>query len=220
MCGYYRRFCPNFSSVAAPLTNLTSPKIPFKWDQQTNQAFTTFKTLLSSSPIIRAPDLTGPFHLQIDASGVGVGAVLLQADPSTDVLNPVAYFSAELKTHLMGYSSTEKERLALVLAIQRFQCYLQNHPHPVLVFSDHSPLKFIQNMKNRNQRVLRWALQLQPHHLKIQHIRGVDNILADSLSRAPSDDLLTPSSMEPITEVFDGGGVTPLLPRTKPPTQP
>lgn len=186
MCGFYRRFCPNFSSLAAPLTNLTSSKIPFKWTHDTEQAFNTLKTLLSSSPVLRAPDFSRPFHLQIDASGMGVGAVLLQEDLDSYILHPVAYHSAKLKPHQVHYSTIEKEGLALVMAVNRFQCYLQGHPHPVQVFSDHNPLVFIHNMKNKNQRMLRWALLLQPYNLQIRHIRGVDNILADTLSRAPT----------------------------------
>ena len=156
------------------------------WNDQADQAFTTLKLLLSSSPVICAPNFKRPFHLQIDASGVGVGAVLLQESEITNILHPIAYYSAKLKPHQTGYSTIEKEGLALVLAVERFRCYLQNHPHPILVFSDHNPLVFIQNMKNQNQRVLRWALLLQSYNLKIQHIRGVDNIIADSLSRAPA----------------------------------
>ena len=185
MAGFYRRFCRNFSTVAAPLTDLTSTSIPFKWTSACDQSYNRLKTLLASHPVVHAPDYRLPFHLQVDASGVGIGAVLLQPDTSTGVLHPVAYHSAKLKPHQRGYSTIEKEGLALVSAIQKFDCYLHLAPHTTRVFSDHNPLTFIQSMKNKNQRILRWALYLQPYHLAVQHIKGVDNIFADSLSRAP-----------------------------------
>ena len=185
MAGFYRRFCSNFSTVAAPLTDLTSTTVPFKWTPACEQSFSRLKTLLASHPVVHAPDFSQPFHLQVDASGVGVGAVLLQPDPSTGVLHPVAYHSAKLKQHQRAYSTIEKEALALVSAIQKFDCYLHLAPHTTMVFSDHNPLTFIHSMKDKNQRILRWALYLQPYHLSVQHIKGVDNVFADSLSRAP-----------------------------------
>ena len=185
MAGFYRRFCTNFSTVAAPLTNLTSTSVPFKWTPDCDQSFTRLKTLLSSPPVLRTPDFQQPFHLQVDASGVGIGAALLQPDPSTRVLHPVAYHSAKLKSHQIPYSSIEKESLALVSAVKKFECYLHLAPHTTIVFTDHNPLTFINSLKNKNQRILRWALFLQPYNLCIRHIKGVDNIIADSLSRAP-----------------------------------
>lgn len=118
MAGYYRRFCGNFSTVAAPLTDLTGPKVPFKWTSECETAFRHLKLFLSSNPVLRTPDFSQPFHLQIDASGVGVGGVLLQ--PSGDVLHPVAYFSCKLKGSQRNYSTIEKEALSLVLAVKKF----------------------------------------------------------------------------------------------------
>ena len=135
--------------------------------------------------MVWTPDHSHPFQLQIDASGVGIGAVLLQKDPLSGILHPVAYHSAKLKKHQMNYSTIEKEALALVLALQRFECYLHPSPETIEVYTDHNPLAFLQAMKNKNQRILRWALLTQPFNLQIRHIKGVDNLLADTLSRAP-----------------------------------
>ncbi|KAK3878732.1 hypothetical protein Pcinc_016642 [Petrolisthes cinctipes] len=188
MAGYYRRFCSNFSTFAAPLTDLTSSSVPFQWNDVCNQSFARLKTLLASHPVVHAPDFSQPFHLQIDASGVGVGAVLLQPDPVSGILHPVAYHSAKLKKHQIGYSTIEKESLALISALQKFQCYLRHAPHTTLVFSDHNPLAFLNSMKNNNHRILRWALWTQPYNIVVKHIKGVDNIIADSLSRSPISD--------------------------------
>lgn len=183
MAGYYRRFCVNFSTVAAPLTNLTSHKVPFQWTPACEQAFQHLKLFLSSQPVLKAPNFSLPFHLQIDASGIGVGAVLLQADQQTNVLHPVAYHSCKLNKHQQSYSTIEKEALSLVHAVKKFECYLQPSPHCVQVFTDHNPLAFINSTKLSNQRILRWALLLQSYNLQVQHIKGTDNLLADALSR-------------------------------------
>ncbi|KAG1926323.1 thy-1 membrane glycoprotein [Pimephales promelas] len=80
MAGYYRSFCPNFSSVVAPLTDLLQAKAKFVWTPKCEDAFENVKRLLTSSPVLTAPRLDKPFKLQVDASQIGAGAVLLQAD--------------------------------------------------------------------------------------------------------------------------------------------
>ena len=93
MSSYYRRFCKNFSSVAHPLTNLTSPKTKFIWDKSCENSFQQIKNMLCSKPVLSAPDPSKPFILQVDACDYGVGAVLLQEKPETGLLHPVCYKS-------------------------------------------------------------------------------------------------------------------------------
>ena len=71
-----------------------------------------------------------------------------------------------------------------MLAIQHFEVYLGSTAHPVKVYTDHDPLKFLSRMYNSNRRLMRWSLLLQPFNLQIVHVRGKDNIIADALSRA------------------------------------
>lgn len=78
MAGYYRGFCPNFASIVAPLTDLISTKVPFEWTTVSQQAFDGAKALLVSASVLVAPDFSQPFCLAVDASEMGVGAVLLQ----------------------------------------------------------------------------------------------------------------------------------------------
>ena len=77
----------------------------------------------------------------------------------------------------------EKETLALVMALDHFDVYLKATPHPIKVQTDHNPLVFLNKMKNKNQRLTRWSLALQEYPLHIEHIKGKDNVIADSLSR-------------------------------------
>lgn len=185
MSGYYRRFCPNFSTVAAPLTALTSIKRRFEWTEDCRRAFEHLKAFLSAGPVLQAPDYNLPFHLYVDASGVGIGAVLLQRNKDTGVLHPTSYYSTKLKTYETSYSTIEKEALAIIKALKKYECYLLHHPEPITIYTDHNPLTFIQQTRLKNQRVMRWALCLQDFRFKIRHVKGVDNIIADCLSRSP-----------------------------------
>ena len=100
--------------------------------------------------MVWTPDHSHPLHLHIDASGVGTGTVLLQADTLSSILHPVAYYSAKLKKHKLNYSTIEKEALALVLVLQKFECYLHSSPQTIKVFTDHIPITFLQAMKHKN----------------------------------------------------------------------
>ncbi|XP_068225197.1 uncharacterized protein [Palaemon carinicauda] len=182
MVGYYRRFCKNFSEVVAPLTDLTSSKRKFFWTPVCEEAFRRAKDFLTSSPVLKAPDFGSPFAVEVDASDRGIGAVLLQKGPG-DMQHPVAYMSKKLKNHQRNYSTIEKEALALLTALEHFEVYLSGSPAPILVFTDHEPLKFVGRMRTKNKRLMKWWLSLQQFDLKIQHIRGQDNLRADILSR-------------------------------------
>ncbi|XP_047484925.1 uncharacterized protein LOC125036378 [Penaeus chinensis] len=164
MTGYYRRFCPNFSSIAKPLTDLTSSKRKFDWTLSCQEAFEKLKFLLCSKPILKGPDFSKPFVLQVDASDVAAGAVLLQL-ADDDVLHPICYASTKFKKYQCAYSTVEKEALALLMALDKFEIYLGNTGNEIVVFSDHNPLQFVNSIKNINQRLTRWFLALQPYNL-------------------------------------------------------
>lgn len=186
MAGYYRAFCKNFSTVASPLTNLLKAKAEFVWSAQCQEAFETVKVLLCSAPVLAAPNFSKPFKLQVDASQVGAGAVLLQEN-SDHVECPVSFFSRKFNKCQLNYSVIEKEALGLIWALQHFEVYVGSGLTPLTVFTDHNPLIFLKSLQNPNQRLMRWALFLQPYNIDIKHISGKDNIIADALSRAPVD---------------------------------
>ena len=179
MAGYYRKFCKNFSGIAEPLTNLLKKSTKFKWNDKCQDAFDRLKAILKSAPVLLAPDFD---KLAVDASEVGIGAVLLQEN-NNGIDHPVCYFSKKFNKHQKNYSTIEKECLPLILAIQQFEVYLTSSTSLIVVFSDHNPLSFLHKLKNKNQRLLRWSLLLQEFNLDIRHIKGKDNIIPDALSR-------------------------------------
>jgi len=157
MAGYYRKFCHNFSSLAEPLTALLKGGVKFVWTATCQNAFNKIKTVLRSEPILMAPNFTKQFKLYVDASDVGMGAVLLQADVNEQD-HPICYFSKKFNRHQCNYCTSEKETLALILSLQHFEVYLSSTVVPVLV---HNPLVYVQRMRNQNRKLLRWSLLLQ-----------------------------------------------------------
>ena len=109
MTNYYRRFIPNYSAIAVPLTDKTKNKEPTRisWEASQQQAFSTLKDKLTSAPILHLPDLNKEFILRTDASDLGLGAVLLQAQEGEKF--PVAYASKKLLPREKSYSVMEKE---------------------------------------------------------------------------------------------------------------
>lgn len=181
MVGYYRSFCKNFSSVVAPLTDLLKDKVKFVWSEKAHCAFENVKHLLCCSPVLAAPQFDQPFVLQVDASYVGSGAVLLQADKK-GAERPVGFYSRKY-SYQLNYSVIQKEALALVWGLQHFDVYVGSGAC-LVVYTDHNPLTFLRSLQNPNQRLMWWALFLQPYSLDIRHVRGSENVMADALSRA------------------------------------
>ncbi len=103
MAGYYRHFCKNFSTAVNSLTSLLSPSCPFKWNDACQNAFENVKALLCNAPVLVAPDCAKSFTLEIDASLVGVGAVLIQED-SREIEHPVCFFSRKFNKNQLNYS--------------------------------------------------------------------------------------------------------------------
>lgn len=184
LVGYYKSFCRNFSEAVSPLTDLLKGKSIFVWSPVCQQAFDKKKSLLCCAPVLAAPRFDRPFSLQVDASHVGAGAVLLQKDDFS-VDKPVSFFSRKFNLYQLNYSTIIKEVLALIWALKHFDVYVYSGVVPVLVYTDHNPLTFLTSLQCPNQRLIRWSLSLQSYWLDIPYIRGSDNVVADALSRAP-----------------------------------
>ena len=133
-----------------------------------------------NTPVLSAPNFDKQFKLTVDASDIGIGEALLQeSDDGVDRV--VSYFLKKLTKSQKNYSTIENECLALLLALQHFDVYLNVTLYPILVYTDHNPLTFL--CKNNNQRLTRWSLLLQEYDIIIHHIKGKDIVIADALSR-------------------------------------
>lgn len=182
LAGYYRGLIPHYAAKAQPLVELTrkAESNHVHWTPEREKAFETLKQALASRPVVRAPDLAKEFILRTDASGKGLGAVLLQEHNGT--LHPVAYASRQLLQRETHYSAIERECLALIWAVGKFHIFLYGRTFTIQ--TDHQPLQYLTQAKHLNSRVLRWSLVLQEYTFRVEHIKGSDNVGADYLSRS------------------------------------
>ncbi|XP_048619934.1 uncharacterized protein LOC125590414 [Brassica napus] len=177
--GFYRRFIKDFSLITRPLTRLLCKEATFSFDVECLQAFKKLKGELVSAPIVQPPDWDFPFEIMCDASDYAVGAVLGQKkDGKTHV---IYYASQTLNDAQMRYATTEKEMLAIVFAFEKFRSYLVGSK--VIVYTDHAALRHLLAKKDAKPRLLRWILLLQEFDMEIKDKPGVENGVADHLSR-------------------------------------
>ena len=137
--GFYRRFIKDFSAIASPLCNLLSKDVPFAWSQVYEAAFDKLKIMLVSPPIMRSLNWNLPFEIMCDASDYAIGAVLGQREDKKAFV--IYYPSKTLDSAQANYTTTEKEFLAIVFALEKFRSYIVGSP--VTIFTDHAALKYL-----------------------------------------------------------------------------
>ena len=182
LTGYYRKFIPEYSAIAAPLTDLTRESAKFEWAEKEQAAFTALKERLTSAAVLAHPDPSRQYVINTDASGFAISGVLMQDQPD-DTRRPVAYFSRKLNPAETRYPTHDKELLAIVRAVEHWRCYLEGSPHPVLLLSDHRSLQHLNTQPHLSDRQARWVEKLSEFEFAIQYVPGNVNVVADALSR-------------------------------------
>lgn len=187
--GYYRRFIPSFSKIAAPLHSLLVGTAalgkrdqPVQWTPECDVVFRTLKDSLLSAPILAFADFSKPFNLYTDASFEGLGAVLAQVQEGRERV--IAYASRSLhpsERNDKNYSSFKLELLGLKWAVtEKFKDYLWGATFTV--FTDNSPLVHLDSAR-LGATEQRWVAQLANFQFTLKYRPGVANRNADALSR-------------------------------------
>ncbi|CAN6695152.1 unnamed protein product [Malus baccata var. baccata] len=198
---FYRRFIKDFSKISTPLCRLLQKDVTFDFNEECEKAFKHLKEMLTSAPIIRPPDWSIPFELMCDASDYALGAVLGQRKNKQP--HVIYYASRTLNDAQLNYSTTEKELLAVVFALDKFHSYLLGTK--VIIYIDHPALKYLLMKKEAKPRLIRWMLLLQEFDIEIRDKKGSENVVADHLSC-----LVHEEDVVPIPETFPDEQLMPI----------
>ncbi|KAH9648159.1 WD REPEATS REGION domain-containing protein [Citrus sinensis] len=159
LASFYKRFVKDFSTLAAPLTEIVKKHVGFKWGSEQERAFNLIKEKLVSAPLLALPNFTKTFEIECDASSIGIGAVLMQE------WRPIAYFSEKLSGAALNYLTYDKKMYALVRALETWQHYLL--PKEFVIHTDHESLKHLKGQGKEN--VVADALSRRENKLCVPH---------------------------------------------------
>ena len=230
LVGHYRCFIKGFANITAPLYDLTSGENKDKKSehldlpQETREAFDRLKAACLQAPILAFPDFGKPFLLETDASGKGLGAVLLQKQ-SDGRYHPIAYTSRIMTETEQRYHSNKQEFLALKWAVtEQFHEYLSSYGknrNEFVVRTDNNPLTYIFSSANLDAAGQRWVAQLASYNFALEYQKGKDNTVANFLSHL--DDRLPPGEVQdylnkipyPGVKAVLDNAITPLTDRAK-----
>ncbi|XP_006366953.1 uncharacterized protein [Solanum tuberosum] len=175
LASFYRRFVRDFSTIAAPLTEVIKKDKVFTWGKEQDDAFNLLKDKLCSAPLLQLLDFSKSFEVECDASGKGIGAVLM---PDS---KPIAYFSEKPSGATLNYLTYDKELYALVRALATWQHYLW--PREFVVKTDHESLKYLKSQGKLSRRHAKWVEFIETFPYVIAYKQGKENVVADALSR-------------------------------------
>jgi transposase InsO family protein len=183
---FYRRFIKNFSTILAPLVNLTKKGVPFVWTTTCQLSFEALKKAFVTAPVLRPFDWTKEVILETDASDYVSAGVLSQFDDN-GVLHPVAFFSKKHSAPECNYEIYDKELLAIVRCFEEWRPELEGISSPIKVITDHRNLEYFMTTKLLNRRQARWSEFLSRFNFKIVYRPGKQGAKPDALTRRSED---------------------------------
>ena len=182
MVNYLGQFIKDMSQLTHNMRLLLKKNALFQWTESHEANFQKLKESISSDTCLMYFDTSKPITLQVDASQVGLGGVLLQED-SQGRTRPVAYASKALTPCETRYANIEREMLAVALGCIKFHHYL--YGRKFVCQTDHKPLEDIhlKHLSDAPPRLQRLLLKLQPYDITIKYVPGQKVPVADALSR-------------------------------------
>ncbi|RDX73780.1 Retrovirus-related Pol polyprotein, partial [Mucuna pruriens] len=169
--GFYRQFIRNFSKIVLPLSNLLQKDVDIVFDKACIEAFEELKTRLTITPTLQAPNWELPFELMCDTFNSALGAIIGQRVGVGKPSYVIAYASRTMDPAWINHTTTKKELLAIVFALDKFRAYFLGFK--VIVFSDHAALKYLLKKLDAKPRLIRWMLLLQEFNLEIRDKKGI-----------------------------------------------
>lgn len=182
LSNYFRRFVKGFASIARPLTDLLVKDAEFTWGKEQIDAVAEIKGRLAPKPVLAVYDPEAPTEVHTDASCIGLGAVVLQKS-KVGKWHPIGYYSRKTTPEESRYNSYELEALAIVEALEKFRVYLLGIDF--VIKTDCNSLKHLEKKRDLSPRIGRWFVRLSEFTYTIEHQTGVQNQVADALSRNP-----------------------------------
>ena len=182
MVNYYQEFVPNMATLAEPLRRLQRKGVKFVWSQSCQSAFDKLKAAVSRGVKVFIFDPNAPTYVSVDASDVGVGAVLSQMQNGREV--PIAHASHTLQERERAYAVNEKEALACVWACETWEKFLLGRSF--VLRTDHASLvSLLQSTTDtrKSAKFSRWLERLSEYDYKVEYRQGSQNAVADALSR-------------------------------------
>lgn len=174
LTGYYRRFICGYGRIAAPLTAMLR-KNNYIWTEAARKAFEELKSAMTQAPVLALPDFTKPFVVECDASGNGIGAVLMQGG------RPIAFLSKALAERKKQWSTYEREMFAIVYAVTKWRPYLLGRRFEVR--TDQKSLPFLLGQRIHTPAQQKWLAKLLGYDYTLVYKKGSENSAADALSR-------------------------------------
>jgi hypothetical protein len=175
LAGYYRWFIPNFSKITKLISKLLKKGNKYLWSEACDEAFKHLKKLLTTSPVLTQPGTTKPFDVYCDASGTGLGGVLMQEG------RVISYSSRQLRRHEEHYITHDLELAAVVMPLRTWHHYLLGNV--VHIYTDHKSLKYIFTQLDLNMMQRRWLELIKDYELEVHYHPGKTNVVADALSQ-------------------------------------
>ena len=166
------------TATLSPATAKYAPNVVV-WTEERSQAFRTICELLCNACALEIPLPQDEFSMVTDASGFGLGAVLQVK--RKDGWTAAVFYSRQTRGPERRYSASKLEALAVVESVRHFIPYL--YRHKFVVFTDHKPLCSLLTSDHLNVRLKGFSTKLQPWMIQFKYLPGVENTLADALSR-------------------------------------
>jgi hypothetical protein len=177
---YLRKHIPKVSQLTAPLDALRNAgDLTNIWKKEHKRCFDNIRHAISSVPVLRYPDLSQPFCVATDASNDGIRAVLYQVIQNE--ICHIAFIARALSKSERNYSTTKRELLAVIFALNKFHQYIWgNH---FTLYTDHKALVYLHTQKIANAMMINWLDTLLEYNFTVIHLPGINNVLPDQLSR-------------------------------------